>query len=63
LARSRQELRAERALETGDRLRERWLADEQPRGRAAEVELLRDRDEIAELPELGILRLRVADEQ
>jgi hypothetical protein len=62
-ARSHQELHAERPLETGDRLGERRLADEQPQGRAAEVELLRDRYEIAQLSEFGVLRPLVADEQ
>jgi hypothetical protein len=56
-------LHAERPLETGDRLGERRLADEQPQGRAAEVELLRDRYEIAQLSEFGVLRPLVADEQ
>jgi hypothetical protein len=39
----------ELVLERADLLAERWLRDVQPLGGAAEMQLLRDRDEVAKL--------------
>jgi hypothetical protein len=43
---------AQLVLEPSDRLGERWLSDVQPVGRAAEVELLEDGEEVPEVAEL-----------
>ena len=49
-ARPLEQLDAELGLELADRLRERRLADVQALGRAPEVQLLADREEVAQVP-------------
>ena len=51
-ARAREERRADGGLQLADRVAERRLGHVQPLRRAAEVELLRDGDEVAEVVEL-----------
>jgi hypothetical protein len=48
----REQLHPELALELADLLAERRLRDAEPRGGAAEVQLLRDRHEVPQVPEL-----------
>jgi hypothetical protein len=51
MARPNEELDTELAFQLADLLRERWLSDVQPFGRASEVQLLGDRDEVAKMAE------------
>jgi hypothetical protein len=49
-----QQLHAERSLQLGDGLRQAGLGDVQAARRAAEVQLLRDADEVPQVPELHL---------
>ena len=55
-----EQLHAELQLELADRLRQRRLRDAKARGRATEVQLLEDREEVAQVPELDCDRRRAA---
>ena len=57
-----EQLDPEGSLELTDLLAQRGLGDEQPLGRAAEVKLFRDGEEVAQIPEVGIHSRRLSEQ-